>query len=115
MNPKICKNCSSNQTVVSSNQKYLYCLNCSKSNFYRCFCGSFNFQPKEENPDSIKCNHCGLHSYVPEHIMADPEAVSFVQKSHQLVEKRKSKKFDYNIKSMNLVLILGVILFWYNF
>jgi hypothetical protein len=109
-----CKYCMSDQTTISSNQKYLYCLDCKSSNFYRCLCGSVDFALLNPESSSIKCNSCGSLSWVPEHIMSDPYALEFVEKSRQESEKRnKNNKPKLQISLVNILLTCLLIFIYY--
>jgi hypothetical protein len=105
-----CKFCSSNQTTVSSNQQYMYCLNCQKKNLFRCPCGSFDFEMEHEY--TAKCNNCTGRSWVPE-FFYNETAIEFLRLSKKESDKRLQKnkpKIEFNMMNM---CIIGILIFCY--
>jgi len=81
MNKTQCRYCYNNNTLISPNQQYLFCQDCHHYCFYKCFCNSFDFYRISPSSATVKCNSCGLFSFVPEHLAVDQESKEFVRQA----------------------------------
>jgi hypothetical protein len=113
--PRNCKYCSSNQTAISRNQEYIYCLDCQKSNFYKknCLCGGFDYKLKSPDSYAVTCTACGIHSWVPEFIEADQNALEFIEKMQQESQRRNlNKKPKLQLSFTNIVVLCLLLFCW---